>query len=159
MSTSVIHSGTTPQVGRSGRFLGMAAVALAVVIAGGFVFAANQRNDDSVSRVEAVLSQPAFQAESQRMQGLANYWIARNPDNYPTELKQLLARAEKVKAESHPGFNIEAYKLEQAGLIGATAVDTAQKQHLEQRLAHERLEDLRSGTNTGQGNPMEGRAQ
>jgi hypothetical protein len=137
----------------------MAAVALAVVIAGGFVFAANQRNDDSVSRVEAVLSQPAFQAESQRLQGLANYWIARNPENYPTELKRLLAMIEKVNAESHPGFNIEKYKLEQAGLIGAT-VDTAQKGNLEQRLAHERLEDLRTGgTNTGQGNPMEGRAQ
>jgi hypothetical protein len=93
------------------------------------------------------------------LQGLANYWIARNPDNYPTELKRLLAMIEKVNAESHPGFNIEKYKLEQAGLIGAT-VDTAQKGNLEQRLAHERLEELRTGgTNTGQGNPMEGRAQ
>jgi hypothetical protein len=137
----------------------MAAVALAVVIAGGFVFAANQRTEDAASRVEAVLSQPAFQAESQRLQGLANYWIARDPDNYPTELKRLLAMIEKVNAESHPGFNIEKYKLEQAGLIGAT-VDTAQKGNLEQRLAHERLEELRTGgTNTGQGNPMEGRAQ
>ncbi len=159
MSTSVIHPGTTPQAGRSGRFIGLAAVALAAVIAVGFVLAANQRNENTVTRVEAVLSQPAFQAESQRLQGLANYWIARDPDNYPTELKQLLALAEKVNVESHPGFNIEKYKLEQAGLTGAT-VDTTQKGSLEQRLAHEFVEERGSGNGTELlDNPMEGLAK
>ncbi|MGH8914476.1 MAG: hypothetical protein ACRDZM_08175 [Acidimicrobiia bacterium] len=158
MSTRVIQPGTTPKAGRSGRFLGMAAVGLAVVIAGGFVFAANQRSEDTVSRVEAVLSQPAFQAESQRLQGLADYWIARDPDNYPTELKRLLAMIEKVNAESHPAFNIEKYKLEQAGQIGSSA-NSAPQGVLQQRLAHEFLEEQRTSGDTRQGNPMEGQAE
>ena len=57
MSTSVINPGTTRSAGPSGRFVGLAAAALAAVIALGFVFAANQGNEATQSVTESRVSQ------------------------------------------------------------------------------------------------------
>ena len=131
MSTSATHSGTTPRVGRSGRGLGTAAAALAVVIAAGFVFAVNQGNETTVSGVEARMAEPAFQAESDRWTGMADHWIRNDPENYPTELKQLLAMIERVNAQA------------------------AAERFLEQRVAHEFLEEQRSPSRPAQPNPLD----
>jgi len=95
MSTSVTRTGTPSRVGGSGRGLGIAATALAVVIAAGFVFAVNQGNEPTTGVVDARINEPAFQAESDRLTGLAEYWIANDPVNYPSELKRLLAMIER----------------------------------------------------------------
>ena len=52
MSTTVAHPGTTPRSGRSGRMLGIAAAAMAVVLSIGFVVAANQGGDTPVAGVQ-----------------------------------------------------------------------------------------------------------
>lgn len=153
MSTSVTRSGTTPRVGGSGRGLGIAAAALAVVIAVGFVFTVNQGNEATIAGVDARIDQPAFQAESDRLTGLAEYSIRSDPENYPTELKRLLAMIERVNAESHPAFNIEKTKMELAGATGGVAGNP------EQRLAHEFLEDQRSTPGAVRSNPLEGLAE
>ncbi len=54
MSTSATQPGTTTRAGRSGKGLGIAAAALAIVIAAGFVFAVNQGNE--VTGVQTELS-------------------------------------------------------------------------------------------------------
>ena len=88
MSTSATQPGTTTRAERSGKGLGVAAAALAVVIAAGFVFAINQGNEPTVSNA----ARPAGS----------------------TELARLNELAAQVNAESHPAFNIEATKMELA---------------------------------------------
>ena len=152
MSTSVTRTGTPSRVGGSGRGLGIAATALAVVIAAGFVFAVNQGNEATTGVVDARINEPAFQAESDRLTGLAEYWIANDPVNYPSELKRLLAMIERANAESHPAFNIEKTRMELAGETGSVGSG------VEQRLAHEFLEERRS-SGPAQSNPLEGLAE
>lgn len=96
MSTSVTGPGTTPQVGRSGRFMGIAAVGLAAVIAIGVTFAVNQGTNVSNSGAETA----SWQTRTELME------------------KQY-ARALAV----HPAFNIEKYKLEN-GIIGVAPTST-----------------------------------
>ncbi|MGA7282754.1 MAG: hypothetical protein WBZ40_13370, partial [Acidimicrobiia bacterium] len=61
MSTSVIHPGTTPQAGRPGRFVGVAAAVLVAATTIGLVFAVNQANEPTVSPGSG---QPAAQQNS-----------------------------------------------------------------------------------------------
>ncbi len=121
MSTSATQSGTTTRAGRSGKGLGIAAAALAVVIAAGFVFAANQGNNE----VTVSAGERAAQIASDRwdemiaMNEAAYLRQATNSlqgERYLNELNQL-AVAEKARAESHPGFNIEKTKMELAGQL------------------------------------------
>jgi hypothetical protein len=169
MSTSVIHPGTTPKVGRSGRFLGLAAVGLAAVIALGFVFAVNQGNESTTSG----LVDRASVAETERLQGLADYYAGRDVANQPAELKRLIAQIEAANQAAHPGFNIEKFRIDRAA-AAAVATQTnevsasdvfnlryldfvqqmaeehaaskaAQQANLEQRLAHEFVEEQSSG--------------
>ncbi|HEU5114092.1 MAG TPA: hypothetical protein VFU96_12315 [Acidimicrobiia bacterium] len=95
MSTSATQPGTTTRAGRSGKGLGIAAAALAVVIAAGFVFAVNQGNDATRSAVQSEPSGPA-QAAAER-----------HADRV----------AAQAQAESHPGFNIEKTKMELANQV------------------------------------------
>ncbi len=105
MSTSVIHPGTTRSAGPSGRFVGLAAAALAAVIALGFVFAANQGNEATQSATVSV----ARQAEN-------NAWNSRI--EYLTEQAQM-------RRASQPTVNIEKYRMQTAGLIGAITPSTS----------------------------------
>ena len=179
MSTSVIHPGTTPQTGRSGRFLGLAAGALAVVITLGFVFAVNQRNASPTAGVER-----ASVAESDRLTGLADYYARRDPANYPAELKRVMAQIEAANRAAHPALNIEKFRMEQAASVGAStqtdgvnagdvfnlrypdfvqqlaedyaAKKAAQQAVLRQRLVHELLEGQSAGSANGEAqNPIQ----
>ena len=116
MSTSATQPGTTTRAGRSGKGLGIAAAALAIVIAAGFVFAVNQGNEVTGSGVNE-LSGPAEisaarHAERVRLSELAAQ-AALRPDG-AAEINRLNELAAKVRAESHPAFNIEATKMELA---------------------------------------------
>ncbi|MET0697727.1 MAG: hypothetical protein ABWZ58_09905 [Acidimicrobiia bacterium] len=102
MSTSATQPGTTTKAGRSGKGLGIAAAALAVVIAAGFVFAVNQGNEVTNSGVQSELSGPAQIAADRHAERVRLY--------------ELAAQAE---AESHPAFNIEKTKMELAGQVAA----------------------------------------
>jgi len=76
MSTNEVRHGSTSKAGNSGVFFGLAAIALAVIIAGAFVLAAKQRSENTDTGTEIELSRPALQAESQRLESLADHWIA-----------------------------------------------------------------------------------
>jgi len=120
MSTSATQSGTTTKAGRSGKGLGIAAAALAVVIAAGFVFAVNQENEVTGSGVQSELSGPAEiaaarHAERVRLSELAAQ-AALRPDG-AAKINRLNELAAKVKAESHPAFNIEKTKMELANQV------------------------------------------
>lgn len=114
MSTSATHSGTTTRAGRSGKGLGIAAAALAVVIAAGFVFSVNQGNEPTVSNASERAAQIAADryAEMVRLNELAADVRLSRPGQ--AELDRLNELAAQVKAESHPAFNIEATKMEMA---------------------------------------------
>ncbi|MDF2729613.1 MAG: hypothetical protein K0T01_1399 [Acidimicrobiia bacterium] len=119
MSTSATQPGTTTRAGRSGKGLGIAAAALAVVIAAGFVFAVNQGNEVTGSGVNE-LSGPAEiaaarHAERVRLSELAAQAAVRPAGS--AELARLNELAAQVKAESHPGFNIEKTKMQLAGQV------------------------------------------
>jgi hypothetical protein len=60
MSTSVTQSGTTIRPGRSGRFLGVTAAGLAVVIAIGIVIAVNQGSETTFSGVRPEIASADF---------------------------------------------------------------------------------------------------
>ena len=116
MSTSATQPGTTTRAGRSGKGLGIAAAALAIVIAAGFVFAVNQGNEVTGSGVNE-LSGPAEiaaarHAERVRLSELAAQATVRPAGS--AELARLNELAAQVKAESHPAFNVEATKMEMA---------------------------------------------
>ena len=98
MSTSATQPGTTTRAGRSGKGLGIAAAALAIVIAAGFVFAVNQGNE--VTGVQTELSGPAQIAAERH-----------------AERVRLLEAAAVARAESHPGFNIEKTKMDLASQV------------------------------------------
>jgi len=132
MSTSATYSGTTTKAGRSGRGLGMAAVALAIVIATGVVFAVNQGNEATVSNVDARINEPAFQAESDRWTAIAESMTGTFAPNYPDEL----ARIESAQVQ---GANDQAF--------------------VEQRLAHEFLDEQRTEAPSGEVNPLQGWAK
>jgi len=125
MSTSATQPGTTTRAGRSGRGLGIAAAVLAIVIAAGFVFAVNQGNEVSGSGVDSDLTGPAQiaaarHAERVRLSELAAQ-AALRPDG-AAEINRLNELAAKVKAESHPAFNIEKTKMELANQVAAANV-------------------------------------
>jgi uncharacterized protein YdhG (YjbR/CyaY superfamily) len=125
MSTSATQPGTTTRAGRSGKGLGIAAAALAIVIAAGFVFAVNQGNEVTGSGVENELTGPAQiaaarHAERVRLSELAAQ-AALRPDG-AAEINRLNELAAKVKAESHPAFNIEKTKMELANQVAAANV-------------------------------------
>ena len=105
MSTSVIHPGTTRSAGPSGRFVGLAAAALAVVIALGFVFAANQGNEATESATVSRVSQAEKAAWNSRVDFLTEQY--------------------HMRQASQPTVNIERYRLEKAGLIGAITPSTS----------------------------------
>ena len=175
MSTSATQSGTTPRVKGSGRGLGIASAALAVVIAVGIVFAVNQGNEATVSGVEARINEPAFQAESDRLTGLAEHWIRTDPENFPSELKRIYEMIAAAEARVYPGTNPEVARMANAGqlsgggaadypgvnpelarMANAGQLDVTGAGILEQRLAHEFLEDQRSAPGP---NRSEGRAE
>jgi hypothetical protein len=148
---------------------------LAVVIAAGVVFAVNQGNESTVSNVEARLSEPAFQAASDRLSGQAEYWIRNDPENWPSDLKriyEMIAAAEArnypgtnpevtgmansgqitaAGAGGYPGLNPEVTRMLNAGQLGlaGTGADVVQ-----QKLAHEFLEIQRTPQNR-EANPLE----
>lgn len=134
MSASATYSGTTTKAGRSGRGLGMAAAALAVVIAAGVVFAVNQGNEATVSNVNARINEPAFQAESDRLTGIAESLTGTFAPNYPDEL----ARTNE---------------------LGAQVQGAKDQAFVEQRLAHEFLDEQRTPAPSGEVNPLEGIAE
>jgi hypothetical protein len=105
MSTSVIHPGTTRSAGPSGRFVGLAAAALAAVIALGFVFSANQGNEATESVTESRVSQAEKAAWNSRVDFLTQQY--------------------HMRQASQPTVNIERYRLEKAGLIGAITPSTS----------------------------------
>lgn len=117
MSTSATQPGTTTRAGRSGKGLGIAAAALAVVIAAGFVFAVNQGNDVTASDAQTRAAQIA-DARYEEMVRLneAAAQAALRPDG-AAEINRLNELAAKVEAESHPAFNIEKTKMELAGQL------------------------------------------
>jgi len=175
MSTSATQSGTTPRVGRSGRGLGIASAALAVVIAAGFVFAVNQGNEATVSGVEARINEAAFQAESDRLTGLAENWIRTDPENFPSELKRIYEMIAAAEARVYPGTNPEAARMANSGQLSAGgAVDYpgtnpelarmanagqldltgAEPSSLDQQLAHEFQEERNTPPHT-EANPLE----
>jgi hypothetical protein len=137
MSTSATQSGTTTGARRSGKGLGFAAAALAVVIAAGFVFALNQGNQATVSNAADRAAEIAAQRYEERVQQLEAAYEASTRPNPAAEIERLndLAtglRAQQsrtaeidrlndlalsVRAESHPGFNIEKTKMELAGQL------------------------------------------
>ena len=94
MSTSAAQPGTTTRTGRSGKGLGIAATALAVVIAAGFVFAINQGNEVTGSAEPSGPAQAAAERHADRV-------------------------GAQAQAESHPGFNIEKTKMELANQVAA----------------------------------------
>ncbi len=126
MSTSATQSGTTTRAGRSGKGLGIAVAALAVVIAAGFVFTVNQGNNE----VTVSAAERAARIASDRWDEM----IAMNEAAYLQQATNSLqgesyldalnerAVAEKASAESHPGFNIEKTKMELAGQLGGSVV-------------------------------------
>ena len=137
MSASATYSGTTTKAGRSGRGLGMAAAALAVVIAAGVVFAVSQGNEATVSNVNARINGPAFQAESDRLTATAEHWVRTDPENYPSELKRIYEMIARAEANA--------------------AVTTGDV--VEQRMAHEFLDEQRSPAPSGEDNPLKGIAE
>ncbi len=176
MSTSVTHSGTTTSAGRPGRSIGVAAAALALIIAAGVVFTVNQGSD----------------SVSEQVQSLPGAYTA----NYPNELDRLNDLGAKVAAESHPAFNIERTKMAMAGQLdsvsgatyvpnitvdemvplpanegqSATNIERIRMQNageldvdttsvVDQRFAHEFLEEQRTPVNGSEGNPLEGIAE
>jgi hypothetical protein len=146
MSTSATQSGTTTRAGRSGKGLGIAAAALAVVIAAGFVFAINQGNDevtvsaseraaqiasdrwDEMIAMKEAAAEAALRprvdsnAELDRLNELAasvqgaNSLDSTTP-SYLRELNEFAAMVEQARLESHPAFNIEKTKMELAGQL------------------------------------------
>lgn len=169
MSSSATHSGTTPAVGGSGRGLGFAAVVLAVVIAAGVVVSVNQGNDTATD-VNAQINTRAAQAESDRLNAMADYAFRNDPENLPSELKriyEMIATAEAnsdprhiverqmaytsaaTKANNDPRQVIERQMAQSSGAESASSGSGV----LQERLAHEFLEDQR--TPQSQGNPLE----
>lgn len=135
MSTSVKDHSTTTQAVGFGRLIGSALAGLALAIAIGVGFAIAQGNDAPVSGVEARLDERAFQAETDRLTEMADHWIRNDPENYPTELKRLLAMIDGVNAQA------------------------AAERLMEQRVAHEFVEEQRSPSRPAQPHPLEGIAE
>ena len=114
MSTSATQPGTTTRAGRSGKGLGIAAAALAVVIAAGFVFAVNQGNEVDESVVQSGPAQIAAERHAERVRLLEAAALAATRPDPSAEIDRLNELALKVRAESHPGFNIEKTKMDLA---------------------------------------------
>ena len=114
MSTSATQPGTTTRAGRSGKGLGIAAAALTVVIAAGFVFAVNQGNEVDESVVQSGPAQIAAERHAERVRLLEAAALAATRPDPSAEIDRLNELALKVRAESHPAFNIEATKMELA---------------------------------------------
>ena len=116
MSTSATQSGTTIGAGRSGKRLGFAAAALAVVIAAGFVFALNQGNDATVSNASTRAAEIAAERYEEKVRQLeAAYQASTRPDG-AAELERLNELALQVRAQ-HPAFNIEKTKMDLAAQL------------------------------------------
>jgi hypothetical protein len=116
MSTSATQSGTTT-TGRSGKGLGFAAAALAVVIAAGFVFALNQGDEATTSNASSRAAQIAAQRHDEMVRQLEAAYLASTRPNPEAELERLNELALQVKAAQHPAFNIERAKMEMAGQL------------------------------------------
>jgi hypothetical protein len=117
MSTSATQPGTTTRAGRSGKGLGIAAAALAVVIAAGFVFAVNQGNEVAESVVQSGPAQIAAERHAERVRLLEAAALAATRPDPSAEIDRLNELAVKVRAESHPGFNIEKTKMDLASQV------------------------------------------
>ena len=117
MSTSATQPGTTTRAGRSGKGLGIAAAALAVVIAAGFVFAVNQGNEVDESVVQSGPAQIAAERHAERVRLLEAAALAATRPDPSAEIDRLNELALKVRAESHPGFNIEKTKMDLANQV------------------------------------------
>ena len=132
MSTSVRDHSTTPHAVGFGRLIGSALAGFAIAVAIGVGFAITQGNDATVSGVEAQLAERAFRAETDRWTGMADSMPRTDPMNGAAELERLNEMAAKV---------------------------TSPTDHLDQRLAHEFLDEQRSPSASAQPNPMEGIAE
>jgi hypothetical protein len=140
MSTSATQPGTTTRAGRSGKGLGIAAAALAIVIAAGFVFAVNQGNEVTASAAQTRAAQIA-DARYEEMVRLneAAAQAALRPDG-AAEINRLNELAAQVKAESHPAFNIEATKMELAGQAAVRPAGSAELARLNELAAQVKAE-------------------
>jgi hypothetical protein len=159
--------------------LGIASAALAFVIAAGFVFAVNQGNEATVGGVEARINETAFQAESDRLTGLAEHWIRTDSENLPSDLKRIYEMIAAAEARVYPGTNPEAARIANSGQLSTSgAVDYpgtnpeaarmansgqldvagAGSSSLDQRLAHEFQED-QDAPQRSETNPVEGIAR
>ncbi len=116
MSTSATQPGTTTGVGRSGKGLGFAAAALAVVIAAGFVFALNQGDEASVSNASTRAAEIASDRYDEMVRQLEAAYQASTRPNPAAELERLNDLAFQVRAQ-HPAFNIEKTKMDLAGQL------------------------------------------
>ena len=176
MSASATYSGTTTKAGRSGRGLGMAAVALAVVIATGVVFAVNQGNEATVSNVNARINEPAFQAESDRLTAIAESMTATFAPNNPGELARIegLGAQAQTFVSNNPGefaqikghgAQVQTFAPNNPGELarieglGAQVQGVEDQAAIEQRLAHEFLDEQRTPAPSGEDNPLKGIAE
>ncbi|HEU4917710.1 MAG TPA: hypothetical protein VFV13_14215 [Acidimicrobiia bacterium] len=116
MSTSATQPGTTTGVGRSGKGLGVAAAALAVVIAAGFVLALNQGDEASVSNASTRAAEIASDRYDEMVRQLEAAHQASTRPNPAAELERLNDLAFQVRAQ-HPAFNIEKTKMDLAGQL------------------------------------------
>lgn len=132
MSTSVKDRGTTTRAVGFGRSIGTALAGLVLAIGVGVGFAITQGNDATVSEVEAQLAGRAFQAQADR----------------PTEMADSMLRGYLLYGTA---------ELERLNEMGA--IVTAPTGNLEQRLAHEFLDEQRSPSGSAKPNPLEGIAE
>ncbi len=102
MSTSVIHPGTTRSAGPSGRFVGLAAAALAAVIALGFVFSANQGNEATESVTESRVSQAEKNAWNSRVDFLTQQYHMRQATRPSVNIERLPDGDGRAHGRSRP---------------------------------------------------------
>jgi hypothetical protein len=123
MSTSAAQPGTTTRTGRSGKGLGIAATALAVVIAAGFVFAINQGNDVTVSDAQTLAAQHVAvgNAELNRLNELAATVEAESHPAFNIEKTKMELASQVAAVNEHPGLNIEKTKMELAGPVSVVS--------------------------------------
>lgn len=167
MSLSATQSGTTRRSEGSGRSFGVAAAVLAVLIAVAVVYTVNQGNEATVSNPETgsvFVSNTDGLSELKRLNEMAARAGAAaaapvdvrvSGEEILAELNEIAEAVARARAESYPGFNPEATKIQNGQISDRTGAST-----MESRLQHEYLEEQRDGDGpNGSGNPLEGLAE
>ncbi len=167
MSLSATQSGTTRRSEGSGRSIGVAAAVLAALIAVAVVYTVNQGDEATVSSPETgqvFVSNADPSAELERLNGMAARAKGAAPvpvevrvsgEEILAELNELAAAVARAKAESYPGANPEATKIQNGQIAGP-----AGSWSMESRLQHEFLEGQRDGNGPNRsGNPLNGIAE